>query len=153
MERARLPAELLEQIRRLGSVLRAEGSAHLRRAFAIFLTKVLLPKKTGRGDFPEVTDLTEVERMILEGKHEWADNWLKEGIELGEKRGIELGIELGEKRGEKRGQKRGMVLGTEQTKRDNAVRMLNKGMSVNDVAECVDLPEEEIRRIAKETRH
>ena len=148
MERARLPAELLEQIRRLGSVLRAEGSAHLRRAFAIFLTKVLLPKKTGRGNFPEITDLTEVERMILEGKHEWADNWLKEGIELGEKRGIELGIELGEKRGEKRG----MVLGTEQTKRDNAVRMLNKGMSIADVAECVDLPEEEIRRIAKETR-
>ena len=127
-----MPMELVEQVRTLGTVLRMEGSAHLRRAFALFLTKVLLPKKTGRSDFPDVSDLVEVERMILEGKHEWAENWLKEG----EERGIKLGEKLGEER----------------TKRENALRMLDKGFSVADVAECVNLSEAEVRRLAEETR-
>ena len=131
-----MPMELVEQVRTLGTVLRMERSAHLRRAFALFLTKVLLPKKTGRSDFPDVSDLVEVERMILEGKHEWAENWLKEG----EARGIKLG------------EARGIELGEERTKRENALRMLDKGFSVADVAECVNLSEAEVRRLAEETR-
>ena len=136
MEKSRMPMELVEQVRTLGTVLRMEGSAHLRRAFALFLTKVLLPKKTGRSDFPDVSDLVEVERMILEGKHEWAENWLKEG----EERGIKLG------------EARGIKLGEERTKRENALRMLDKGFSVADVAECVNLSEAEVRRLVEETR-
>ena len=139
-----MPMELVEQVRTLGTVLRMEGSAHLRRAFALFLTKVLLPKKTGRSDFPDVSDLVEVERMILEGKHEWAENWLKEGEERG--------IKLGEERGIKLGEARGIKLGEERTKRENALRMLDKGFSVADVAECVNLSEAEVRRLAEETR-
>ena len=135
-----MPMELVEQVRTLGTVLRMERSAHLRRAFALFLTKVLLPKKTGRSDFPDVSDLEEVERMILEGKHEWAENWLKEGEERGIKLGEARGIKLGEK------------LGEERTKRENALRMLDKGFSVADVAECVNLSEAEVRRLAEETR-
>ena len=123
-----MPMELVEQVRTLGTVLRMEGSAHLRRAFALFLTKVLLPKKTGRSDFPDVSDLVEVERMILEGKHEWAENWLKEG------------------------EARGIKLGEERTRRENALRMLGKGFSVADIAECVNLSEAEVRRLAEETR-
>jgi len=140
MEKSRMPMELVEQVRTLGTVLRMERSAHLRRAFALFLTKVLLPKKTGRSDFPDVSDLVEVERMILEGKHEWAENWLKEGEERGIKLGEARGIKLGEK------------LGEERTKRENALRMLDKGFSVADVAECVNLSEAEVRRLAEETR-
>ena len=143
-----MPMELVEQVRTLGTVLRMEGSAHLRRAFAIFLTKVLLPKKTGRSDFPDVSDLVEVERMILEGKHEWAENWLKEGEERGFKLGEERGIKLGEARGIKLGEK----LGEERTKRENALRMLDKGFSIADVSECVNLSEAEVRRLAEETR-
>ena len=139
-----MPMELVEQVRTLGTVLRMERSAHLRRAFALFLTKVLLPKKTGRSDFPDVSDLVEVERMILEGKHEWAENWLKEGEERG--------IKLGEARGIKLGEERGIKLGEERTKRENALRMLDKGFSVADVAECVNLSEAEVRRLAEETR-
>ena len=136
--------ELVEQVRTLGTVLRMERSAHLRRAFALFLTKVLLPKKTGRSDFPDVSDLVEVERMILEGKHEWAENWLKEGEERG--------IKLGEARGIKLGEERGIKLGEERTKRENALRMLDKGFSVADVAECANLSEAKVRRLAEETR-
>ena len=131
-----MPMELVDQVRTLGIVLRMERSAHLRRAFALFLTKVLLPRKTGRSDFPDVSDIVEVERMILEGKHEWAENWLKEG----EERGIKLG------------EVRGIKLGEERTKRENALRMLDKGFSIADVAECVNLSEAEVRHLAEETR-
>jgi len=78
--------------------------------------------------------------MILEGKHEWAENWLKEGEERGIKLGEERGIKLGEK------------LGEERTKRENALRMLDKGFGIADVAECVNLSEAEVRRLAEETR-
>ena len=146
MERSRAPSELIEQISRLGAVLEMEKSAHLRRAFAVFLTKVLLPKKTGREKIPDLPDLTEVERMITEQRPEWADTWLKEGeakgIKLGEKRGIKLG--------EKRGIKLGEIRGIEQNKRDTALRMLRRGMAAAEVAELVDLPEEEVLRLAKE---
>ena len=147
-----MPMELVEQVRTLGTVLRMERSAHLRRAFALFLTKVLLPKKTGRSDFPDVSDLVEVERMILEGKHEWAENWLKEGEARGIKLGEERGIKLGEERGIKLGEARGIKLGEERTRRENALRMLGKGFSVADIAECVNLSEAEVRRLAEETR-
>ena len=86
--------------------------------------------------------------MILEGKHEWAENWLKEGEERGIKLGEARGIKLGEERGIKLGEK----LGEERTKRENALRMLDKGFSVADVAECVNLSEAEVRRLAEETR-
>ena len=78
--------------------------------------------------------------MILEGKHEWAENWLKEGEERGIKLGDARGIKLGEK------------LGEERTKRENALRMLDKGFSIADVSECVNLSEAEVRRLAEETR-
>ena len=81
--------------------------------------------------------------MITEQRPEWADTWLKEGEAKGEKRGIKLG--------EKRGIKLGEIRGIEQNKRDTALRMLRRGMATSDVAELVDLPEEEVLRLAKET--
>jgi hypothetical protein len=38
-------------------------------------------------------------------------------------------------------------------KRDNALRMLGKGFSIQDVAECVDLPEDEVRHLADSLRN
>ena len=68
--------------------------------------------------------------MITEQRLEWADTWLKEG----EAKGIKLGE----------------IRGMKQTKRDTDLRMLRRGMAAADVAELVDLPEEEVLRLAKE---
>ncbi len=150
MERAPLPTDLLEEVRRMRKALRAKKNANVRRDFSIFVSTVLLPKKTGK-DFPEVYDLMEVERMIVEGSHEWAENWLKQGEERGIKLGEQRGIKLGEQRGIKLGEQRGISLGADRTKRENALRMLRKGLDVPFVAECVDLPEEEVRRLVEDT--
>lgn len=145
MEKSRAPEELVDQIRRLDGALRGDGSAHLRRAFAVFLTRVLLPRKTGLTDMKEALDLVEVERMVVERQPEWAEHWLKEGEERG--------IKLGEQRGIRLGEQRGRRLGADANKRANALRMLDKGFSIPDVAECVDLPEEEVRRMADSARN
>jgi len=137
MEKSRAPEELFEQLRRLDGALRSGGSAHLRRAFSVFLTRVLVPRKTGLADLEETLDLAEVERMIEERRPEWAEHLLKEG----------------EERGMKLGEQRGRRLGADANKRANALRMLDKGFSIPDVAECVDLPEEEVRRLADENIH
>ncbi|NLK20350.1 MAG: transposase, partial [Synergistaceae bacterium] len=138
MERSRAPEELIKQISRLGAVLEKEKSAHLRRSFTVFLTKALLPRKTGKKEFPDLDDLLEVEKMITDTRPEWADALIKEGEAKGEKRGILLG------------EKRGLRLGVTQAKRDTALRMLRRGMSAAEVAELVDLPQDEVLRLAKE---
>ena len=61
-------------------------------------------------------------------------------------------ISLMERKGMKIGREEGILIGAEQTKRDNAIRMLRKGFGTADVSECVDLPEEEVRRLAEEMK-
>ena len=56
--------------------------------------------------------------------------------------GLEKGMEIG--KGE------GILLGKEETKREAALRMLGKGLDPSLIAECVDLPEEEVRRLRGE---
>ena len=62
-------------------------------------------------------------------------------VSVPEEMGIEKGIE------------KGIVIGAEGTKRENALRMLRKGLDIDLIAECVDLPEEEVRRLADENIH
>ncbi|NLK19346.1 MAG: hypothetical protein GX310_06105 [Synergistaceae bacterium] len=98
----------------------------------------LLPRKTGKKEFPDLDDLPEVERVITDTRPEWADALIKEGEAKGEIRGILLGEE------------RGLRLGVTQAKRDTALSMLRRGMAPSEVAELVDLPEDEVLRLAKE---
>ena len=49
-------------------------------------------------------------------------------------------------------EKIGMEKGIEETKREAAVRMLDRGAELSFIAECLDLPEEEVLRIRDERR-
>ena len=55
-----------------------------------------------------------------------------------------------EKIGMENGKGEGILLGKEETKREAALRMLGKGVDPSLIAECVDLPEEEVRRLRGE---
>lgn len=65
--------------------------ASLRRAFAIWLRRVLLPKRLPKADIPEMTDLYEVDTMLAESVQEWVKPWMdqgrQDGIQIGEQRG------------------------------------------------------------------
>ena len=60
--------------------------------------------------------------------------------------------ERAQEEGREIGKSEGILIGREETKREAALRMLRKGMSVSLAAECADLPEEEVARLAEEAR-
>jgi predicted transposase/invertase (TIGR01784 family) len=79
---------------------------------------------------------TKEEREIYEERMKWL-------------RDVESAMESREEKGRQEGRAEGIEVGIEQTKRNNALRMLRKGLSIPDVAECTDLSEEEVRRLAR----
>ena len=72
------------------------------------------------------------------------------GKEIGKEIGEEIGIEKGKEIGKEIGKGEGILIGKEETKREAAVRMLDKGAEPSFIAECLDLPEEEVLRIRDE---
>jgi len=84
---------------------------------------------------------TKEERAIYDDRLKWIRD-VESSLETMEQRGRELGraegIEIGREQG------------LEQAKKENARRMLRKGMSIADVSEYADLPEDEVRLLASE---
>jgi predicted transposase/invertase (TIGR01784 family) len=78
---------------------------------------------------------TKEERELYEERMKWL-------------RDVESAMESREEKGRQEGFEEGFGQGIEQTKRENALRMHQKGLSIPDVAECTELSEEEVRRLA-----
>ena len=57
-----------------------------------------------------------------------------------------------ESEAEKRGEKKGREEGRKETNRENVVRMLGLGMSLEIIAQCLALPQEEVRLMAEQLR-
>ena len=96
-------------------------------------------------------------RPLSEEKYEEYMEWMRKeeekiGIEKGMEMGLEKGKEIGEEIGIEKGKGEGILIGKEETKREAALRMLDKGLTPSLIAECVDLPEEEVLRIREERR-
>ena len=64
---------------------------------------------------------------------------IKQGVEQGIKQGVEQGIKQGVEQGIKQGIEQGIKQGIEQGKIDTALRMLQKGYTVNDVCDITGL--------------
>ena len=75
---------------------------------------------------------------------------LEKGKEIGKKIGKEIGKEIGLEKGMEIGKGEGILLGEERMRREAVFRMLDKGLDPALIAECVDLPEEEVRRLRDE---
>ena len=69
---------------------------------------------------------------------------------IGIEKGMEIGLEKGKEIGKEIGKGEGILIGKEETKREAALRMLDKGLAPSLIAECVDLPEEEVLRLREE---
>ena len=64
--------------------------------------------------------------------------------------GREEGIAIGEKRGISIGEQRGMLTGVEKANLDNARSFLADGLSIEQVARCINLPLETVRKLKAE---
>jgi len=59
----------------------------LRRAFAVWMNRVLLPARLPGQEIPEVHDLMEAEAMLEERVKEWTVEWKEAGIQQGKQQG------------------------------------------------------------------
>jgi hypothetical protein len=83
-ERSRTTDDILLTVQRLLAWLDGPGGEAIRRAFAIWLRRVL---SETRGRPVDVEDLTEVRSMLVERAREWVEEWKREGLEQGIERG------------------------------------------------------------------
>ncbi|MEO5332948.1 MAG: Rpn family recombination-promoting nuclease/putative transposase [Magnetococcus sp. YQC-5] len=88
LEKSRSVETVRKLVRTLQEWLKAPEQISLRRAFAIWLRRVLLPKRLPKADIPEMTDLYEVDTMLAESVQEWVKPWMdqgrQDGIQIGE---------------------------------------------------------------------
>ena len=80
----------------LDDLLSDPEHAGLRRAFALWLTQVLLPSRLPGVTVPIVKKLEEVSAMIAEHAIDWTAQWRKEGEAAGIRKGEAAGIRKGE---------------------------------------------------------
>lgn len=100
LERSRVPADLVRGLDMLLHRLDPREQRSLRRAFAAWMRRVLLPSRFPGQDFPEVTELEEVRNMLSERVQEWTHQWKQQGLDEGKREGIKEGIKEGLQLGE-----------------------------------------------------
>jgi len=90
LERGRTPEELSLVIRDLVAAVPGPDEGGLRRAFVVWIRRVLLAGRREE-EIPELVNLEEFRTMLLETVEEWN----KEILEKGRKEGLEKGLEKG----------------------------------------------------------
>jgi hypothetical protein len=91
LERSRTRSSLRKVIRDLAAALPRPDEGGLRRAFLVWLRRVLLPGK-GEKDIP---DLEDFRAMLSETVEKWNQELMRKGERRGEKKGLEKGLEKG----------------------------------------------------------
>ena len=87
----------------------------------------------------EKTLVSDVQNKYKEGIEQGIKQGIEQGIEQGIRQGVEQGIKQGVEQGIKQGVEQGIKQGIEQGKIDTALRMLQKGYTVNDVCDITGL--------------
>jgi predicted transposase/invertase (TIGR01784 family) len=93
LEKSQGPENLQRVVAALLEWLREPEMAELRRSFAKFLLKNLLPARMPGIEIPEIADLQEVKSMLAERVMEWTHQWKQEGLEEGLQKGRQEGQE------------------------------------------------------------
>lgn len=91
LENSRGPDDIRRVLRGLIQWLDTPELAGLRRAFAVWLGRVLLPSRVSGIRIPEFNDLLEVDSMLAERVKEWTRQWKEEGLEEDRRQGWEEG--------------------------------------------------------------
>jgi flagellar biosynthesis/type III secretory pathway protein FliH len=109
LENSREPQEIQRVLALLADWLRAPEDDSLRRAFIVWLNRVLLPARFPGVPIPAVHDLTEVQAMLAERVVEWTQQWKEAGLREGRREGCEEGRREGLQQGQLQ-EARAMVL-------------------------------------------
>ncbi len=91
LEQSHEPADVRGVVQQLIEWLKAPEQTSLRRSFAVWIRRVLLPVRLPGQSLPEIKDLMEVNAMLAERVKEWTYEWKQEGIEEGMQKGMQKG--------------------------------------------------------------
>jgi len=93
LEKSRGPDDIQRVVIALLEWLQGPEFAELRRSFAGYLLKNLLPARMPGVEIPEIAELEEVKSMLAERVTEWTQQWKQEGLEEGRQEGFQKGHE------------------------------------------------------------
>jgi predicted transposase YdaD len=99
LENSREPQDIQRVLGSLVEWLGAEEQSALRRAFVVWLKRVLLPARVPGAEIPNVVELQEMRAMLAERVKTWTEEWKEQGLEQGLEQGREQGREQGERKG------------------------------------------------------
>ena len=99
LERAQEPEDVRQIVRELIARLHGPEYVPLRRAFTVWLGRVVLKRSGITEDIPEFQDLQEVDAMLEERAAQWKDEYIRQGVVIGKAEGKAEGISIGETRG------------------------------------------------------
>jgi hypothetical protein len=92
LENSHTPTDVQRVLATLVAWLDDPAHAGLRRAFTVWLRRVLLPARLPEVVIPEVQDLVEVHTMLAERVIEWTQQWKEEGLREGRREGLQQGL-------------------------------------------------------------
>ena len=94
------------------SAFRLQGPeyARLRRAFTVWLGRVVLKRSGITEDISELHDLREVDAMLEERAAQWKDDYIRQGVLMGLAEGRMEGLAEGEAKGRAEGEAKGIGL-------------------------------------------
>ena len=106
-----LSAALAETERELTVRLHGPEYARLRRAFTVWLGRVVLKRAGITEDLSELHDLQEVDAMLEERAAQWKDDYIRQGVLMGLAEGRMEGLAEGEAKGRAEGRVEGKAEG------------------------------------------
>ena len=101
LENSRTPTDVQRVLAALVAWLHDPEHDSIRRAFTVWLKRVLLPGRLPTVAIPEVQDLMEMQSMLAERVLEWHQQWKEEGLQEGRARratrreGLQQGLQQG----------------------------------------------------------
>jgi len=124
LENSREPEDLRRVLAHLIEWMQAPRQQRLRRSFAVWVGRVLLPRRLRGEALPGLEDLQEVHAMLAERVEEWTKTWKYQGLQEGRQQGLQEGRQEGR----------------QQALQESFLRLLNKrfGPVTNDVAQRVN---------------
>ena len=100
LENSRAAEDIERVLGTLVEWLGAPEQTRLRRAFVVWLNRVLLPARVPGADIPKVIELQEMQAMLAERVKTWTEQWKQQGIQQGIEQGMQEGIQQGVHQGE-----------------------------------------------------
>ncbi len=100
LETSALPEDIRRAVSSLRQRLRQPEYAPLRRAFVVWINRIVLRRLMPGQDIPEVNELQEIDAMLAERVEEWTEQWKRDGLQQGLQEGLQQGIQQGIQQGE-----------------------------------------------------